>query len=173
MSVHQIPTSIRAGILLALTAILFGFGLGGAFGAIEPTIKGRLAASADAVLETTYGGDVAARDAVVSKSWDYLKRAHMHGGAIGTAALASIAILLLTTRVGRIAQVSAVAFGAGALIYAFFWLAAGFTAPGMGSTGAAKKALEWLAIPGAGLAIIGVIGTMVAVVVEREGRSER
>jgi carbonic anhydrase/acetyltransferase-like protein (isoleucine patch superfamily) len=167
MSVHPIPVSIRAGIFLALTAILLGFVLGGAFGGIEPTIKARLAASADAVLATAYSGDVAAKDAVLAKSWTYLQRAHLHGGSIGTAALAAIAILVLTTRVGRIAQVSAVAFVACALIYATFWLAAGFTAPAMGSTAAAKKALEWLALPGAGLAIIGVVGTMVAVFVEK------
>jgi hypothetical protein len=170
MSVHPIPTSIRAGILLALTAILFGFVLGGAFGAFEDVVKGRLEASGNAALATVYQGDEAAKDAVVSKSWEYLKRAHMHGGAIGAAALASIAILLLTTRLGPIARASAPAFGAGAVIYSFFWLAAGFTAPGMGSTGAAKKALEWLAIPGAGLAILGLVGTMVAVMVEREGK---
>lgn len=167
MSVQPIPASLRAGIVLALTAILLGFVLGGAFGGIEPTIKARLAGSADAVFETAYGGDVVKKDAVLAKSWIYLQRAHLHGGSIGTAALAAIAILLLTTRVGRIAQVSAVAFGAGALIYATFWLAAGFTAPGIGDTGAAKKALEWLALPGAGLAIIGVVGTMVAVFFEK------
>lgn len=163
MSVRPVPVAMRAGILLSLTAILLGFVLGGAFGGIEPTIKGRLAASADAVMTTAYGGDVVARDAVLAKSWTYLQRAHLHGGSIGTAALAAIAILLLTTRVGRIAQFSAVAFGAGALIYATFWLVTGFSAPGMGSTGAAKKAFEWIAIPGAGLAILGAVGTMIAV----------
>lgn len=167
MSVHPVPGSIRAGVLLALAAILFGFGLGGAFGAFEDVVKGRLEASGDAALVTVYQGDAAAKDAVVSKSWEYLKRAHLHGGAIGAAALASIAILLLTTRLGPIARASAPAFGAGALIYSVFWLVAGFTAPGMGSTGAAKEAFNWLAIPGAGLAIIGVVGTMVAVVLEK------
>ncbi|MEO8479049.1 MAG: hypothetical protein ABI542_05390 [Gemmatimonadota bacterium] len=168
MSARPIPTLFRAGILLALGAILLGFVLGGAFGAFEDVVKGRLADSGNAALATVYHGDVAAKDAVVNKSWTYLQRAHMHGGAIGTAALAAIAILLLTTRAGRIARFSAVAFGAGALIYAVFWLVTGFSAPGIGSTGAAKEAFKWLALPGAGLAMIGVLGTMVAVWVERE-----
>jgi hypothetical protein len=99
----------------------------------------------------------------VAKSWEYLKRAHLHGGGIGGASLAAIAILLLTTKLGRMAQYSAAAFGAGALIYAVFWLAAGFSAPGMGSTGAAKEAFEWIAVPGAGLAILGAVGTMISV----------
>lgn len=168
MSVRPIPASFRAGILLALTSILLGFMLGGAFGAFEDVVKGRLADSGTAALATVYQGDVAAKDAVVAKSWEYLKRSHMHGGAIGTAALAAIAILLLTTRAGRIGRISAVSFGAGALIYSVFWLVAGFAAPGVGSTGVAKETFNWLAIPGAGFALIGVVGTMVAVWVERE-----
>lgn len=163
MSVRPVPAAMRVGIMLSLSAILFGFLLGGAFGAFEPALKGRLAASADAVLATAYNGDVAAKDAVVAKSWEYLKRAHLHGGGIGGASLAAIAILLLTTRLGRMAQYSAAAFGAGALIYAVFWLVAGFSAPGMGSTGAAKEAFKWIAVPGAGLAILGALGTMISV----------
>lgn len=168
MSVRPIPTSIRAGILLALTAILLGFVLGGVFGAFEDAVKGRLADAGNAALATAYDGDVAAKDAVVAKSWDYLKRAHLHGGAIGAAALAAIATLLTVTRVGPIARLSAPAFGAGALIYSIFWLVAGFSAPGMGSTDAAKDAFEWIAVPGAGLAILGLVGTMIAVWQGRE-----
>ena len=33
-------------------------------------------------------------------------------------------------------------------------------APGLGSTGAAKEALQWLAIPGSGLAIVGLLTTL-------------
>jgi len=35
-------------------------------------------------LQSAYQGNVAAKDAVVKKSWEYLKRAHLNGGAIGT-----------------------------------------------------------------------------------------
>ena len=153
---------LAPGILLALLAILFGFGLGGAFGAAEDSIKGSLRASADAVFETTYAGDAAKRDAVVSKSWSYMKRAHLHGGAIGAAALASIVLLGLFGSPGMLERVSATAFGAGALLYACFWLAAGLTAPGLGSTGEAKEALGFLAIPGSGLCMLGLIGTIVS-----------
>jgi hypothetical protein len=167
MSVRPLPRAVRAGILLAIAAVLFGFVLGGAFGGIEDTLKGKLKASGERALATAYQGDVAAKEAVVAKSWEYLKRAHMHGGGMGSAALASIAILILTTTLGPIARASAAAFGSGALLYSLFWLIAGFTAPGMGSTAAAKEAFNWIAIPGAGFAILGALGTMVAVIVER------
>ena len=84
---------LAPGAILALFSILFGFLLGGSFGAAEDSIKARLRASADEVFEIVYEGDAARRDAVVNKSWAYLKRAHLHGGAIGSAALSSIVLL--------------------------------------------------------------------------------
>jgi hypothetical protein len=153
---------IAAGACLAPLAMLFGFGLGGAFGAVEGSIKRRLDGSGAAVLQTVYKGDAAAKDAVVKKSWDYLIRAHLHGGALGTAALASILLLLVLGRAGTLEKSSALAFGSGALIYASFWLVAGLIAPGMGSTGAAKESLAFMAIPGAGLCILGACGTLVS-----------
>jgi hypothetical protein len=155
---------LAPGIILALLSILFGFGLGGAFGANEEALKGQLQTSADAVFETVYEGDAAKRDAVVKKSWIYLKRAHLHGGAIGTAALASIVLLGLLGGHGLLERASAISFGAGAIVYSSFWLAAGFSAPGLGSTGAAKESLEFMAVPGAGLCILGVLGTLTATV---------
>jgi len=133
---QSVPKSIAAGACLSLLAILLGFSLGGAFGAVEAPIKKHLDDSGSAVLESVYKGDAAAKDAVVKKSWEYLKRAHMHGGAIGT----------------------------GALLYSLFWLWAGLKAPGIGSTGAAKESLSFIAIPGAGLSILGLCGTIISVV---------
>jgi hypothetical protein len=150
------------GATLALLSILFGFLLGGLFGAVEDSIKGQLRASADAVFDTVYDGNEAQRDKIVDKSWSYLKRAHLHGGAIGAAALASILLLGLLGEVGALARFSSLAFGAGALLYAVFWLIAGFTAPGLGSTGEAKEALSFLAIPAAGLCLLGLGGTLLS-----------
>lgn len=160
---RSVPKPIAAAACLSLLTILFGFALGGAFGAAEDTIKKRLADSGTAVLETVYKGDAAAKDAVVKKCWEYLQRAHLHAGAIGTASLASIALLILLCPLGKIEQASALSFSVGALLYSSFWLVAAFLAPGMGSTGAAKKALEFMAIPGAGLTILGAAGTLICV----------
>jgi hypothetical protein len=155
---------LAPGIILALLSIAFGFILGGSFGAAEDSIKGHLRSSADAVLETVYEGDTNKRDAVVSKSWSYLKRAHLHGGAIGAAALASIVLLGLFGNPGSLERYTALAFGAGAFLYPIFWLAAGLSAPGVGGTGEAKEALQFLAIPGAGLCLLGIAGTLTSVV---------
>ncbi len=153
---------LTPGIIAALLAILLGFSLGGAFGAVEDSIKGHLAASAEAVSDTVYKGDDAAREKVVKKSWSYMKRAHLHGGAIGASALAAILLLAMMGHSSTLEKASAAAFGIGALLYPCFWLAAGLTAPGLGGTHEAKEALQFLAIPGAGLCILGVLGTIVS-----------
>lgn len=152
------------GILLALLAILFGFGLGIAFGAAEDTLKKALADSGAAVLDSVYGGDSEKMDAVVSKSWSYLKRAHLHAGAIGTSALATALLLFLIGTPGKLERWSSSAFGAGALLYSIFWCAAGFLAPGLGGTSQAKESLEFLAIPGSAFAVLGLVGAIVSVV---------
>jgi hypothetical protein len=155
---------LAPGIIFALLAIFFGFSLGGSFGVAEDAIKGHLSASAAAVSDTVYHGDDAKQDKVVSKSWSYMKRAHMHGGGIGTAALASILLLGMLGNSGMLEKLSAAAVGAGSLLYPIFWLAAGLTAPGLGSTHDAKEALSFIAIPGAGLCLLGVLGTLVSAV---------
>ena len=165
MSNDPVPNLSRfaPGIILALLSIAFGFLLGGSFGAVEDSIKGHLRSSAEAVFETVYQGDASKRDAVVTKSWTYMKRAHLHGSAIGAASLASILLLGLFGSSGLLERVSAAAFGAGSLLYSIFWLAAGLAAPSVGSTGEAKEALSFLAIPGVGLCLLGIGGTLLSV----------
>lgn len=154
---------LAPGIILALLSIALGFILGGSFGAAEDSIKAHLRSSADAVFDTVYEGDANRRDAVLSKSWSYLKRAHLHGGGIGAAALASIVLLGLFGNPGPLERYTALAFGAGAFVYPIYWLAAGLVAPGIGGTDQAKQALEFLAIPGAGLCLLGIVGTLASV----------
>ena len=152
---RPIPKAVAVGLCLALLSVLFGFLLGGAFGAVESSIKQQLDDSGTAVLASVYHGDVEAKNAVVSKSWAYLQRAHLHGGAVGTAACAAIAILILLSPLGWLEQISALAFGSGSLLYALFWLLAGWAAPRLGSTGLAKESLAFVALPGAGLCLLG------------------
>jgi multisubunit Na+/H+ antiporter MnhB subunit len=57
-----------------------------------------------------------------------------------------------------LARLSAFLFGLGALGYGVYWLLAGLLAPGLGSTGAAKESLAWLAVPGAAMCILGLVG---------------
>lgn len=157
--VEPIPRTRAAlpGLVLAVLTVLYGFGMGGLMGLNEDLIKGRLAASAAAVTATVYQGNAAAAEPVVAKSWEYMQRAHLHGGAIGTAAIGLIVVLLLIGAAPRTTRVLAIALGAGALGYAVFWMWAGLIAPGLGSTGAAKESLRWLAMPSSGALLLATV----------------
>jgi hypothetical protein len=141
--------------------VLFGFAMGGIFGLNEDIIKNRLAASASAVMTTVYHGDAAAAEPVLAKSWDYMQRAHLHGGAIGTAAIGMIVVMLLIGTTARTTRVLSLALGLGALGYSVFWMWAGFIAPGLGSTGAAKESLRWLAMPSSGAVMLATAAVAV------------
>lgn len=163
----EISTSFFLAIVFAILAIFLGFVLGGVFGAAEDSLKNGLNQSATEVLDSVYKSDVAAKDAVVKKSWEYFKRAHMHWGAIGSAALALILTLVLVCRPTKTARFCAVVLGSGALIYPSFWLLAGIYAPQMGGTGIAKEHFAWIGTPGAAFCILGVAGTLFCLVRDR------
>ena len=152
---------VLPGLLLAVLTLLFGFGLGGVFGLNEDAIKSRLATSAESARVSVYQGDDAKIKAVLDKSWVYMQRAHLHAGSLGATAVALIVVVvLLGTGPGASAAIS-LALGAGGLGYSVFWLWAGFRAPGLGSTGAAKETLSWLAIPSSGLVVAATLAVAV------------
>lgn len=159
----RLPRALVPGAVLALVSVLLGYGLGGVFGAYEEDVLGRLQTSGAAVLDTTYEGSQTKLDPVVAKSWAYLKRAHLHWGAMGAVAVGVIALLAAIGGAGALGTASAWALGAGAILYGLFWLLAGFSAPGLGGTGQAKEAWEFVALPGAGLSLIGVVLALVSV----------
>lgn len=160
---HTLPRPLAVAFLLALVGIAFGFVLGGVFGLFEDAIKDRLGSSAEAAVDSAYGGDRAAAEAVAKKSWTYLKRAHLHGGGIGAAGVAAIAVLALFCRRDGLARFSALALGAGAVLYPLFWMLAGWRAPALGGTDAAKASLDWLAMPSAAMLLVGILGTIACV----------
>jgi hypothetical protein len=95
---------------------------------------------------------------VTDKAWAYFKRSHLHGGAIGSAALMLSLLLSFCERTNRLVRgLASAALGAGALGYSLFWLLAALRAPGLGGTGAAKDSLQWLAVAAASLTVVGLI----------------
>jgi hypothetical protein len=150
-------SEVRVGILFALLAAVYGFGLGAAFGAFEDGMKAHLKAQAESVLDTKYGGDEAAMKAVTEKCWTYFKRAHLHANGLSASSLAMILLLASLPVPRTLKALTAAALGVGALGYAMFWMFAALKAPALGGTGAAKESLEWLAVPASGLCILGLL----------------
>jgi len=157
----------RWGLMLALLTVLFGFALGGVFGAAEDSLRAGFQARGEAVLDAVYGGDTARLKAVLDKSWAYSKRAHLHGGAMGVAALAAVALLTALGRPSaRVRGAISLALGLGAFGYSSFWLLAARAAPALGGGDLAKESLSWLAIPSAGLSMVGLTAVLVLTALE-------
>lgn len=152
------------GLLFALLTLLFGFGLGIVFGANEDAIKSRLAASAAEVRGTVYQEDDEQIAAVLNKSWTYMKRAHLHAGSLGGIAVALTLLVVFLNTSSAWTRVISLFLGVGGLGYSILWLWAGFRAPSLGSTSAAKESLEWLAIPSSGAVLLATVAVTVQVV---------
>ena len=169
--------AVLPGLCFAVVTLLFGFGLGVVFGLNEDAIKSRLTASASVVSTTVYKDDAKAITAVLDKSWAYMQRAHLHAGGLGATAIAlSLVVVLLGT--GPLAArtdarpIVSLGLGVGSLGYSVFWLWAGFRAPSLGSTGAAKESLAWLAIPASGMVVAATAAVGVLIVLAMMRRAE-
>ncbi len=154
---------VRIGLVLSLLTILFGFGLGGVFGAAEKNVKDHLKAQGQKVLDTVYEGDAAAMKKVTDKSWVYFKRAHLHANGLGAISLAAIVLLAFMQGQGWLKKIVAAFLGLGSLGYSLFWMLAALKAPGLGGTGAAREALKLWAIPSTALCIIGLVAVLLIV----------
>ncbi len=152
------------GLALAVLTVLFGQFLGIVFGLNEDAIKSRLEASAVEVRETVYQGDEAAMKKVQGKAWSYMKRAHLHAGGMGTTAVALIVVVSLLGVSQLATKIVSFVLGAGGLGYSFFWMWAGFRAPGLGGTHAAKESLKLLAMPSSGGFVLATLAVLVLVV---------
>ena len=156
----------KLGTFFALLTILVAFAIGACFGLFESEIKDHLKVEAEKVKDTVYNADpvklneaqVAAKmKKITDKSWIYLKRAHLHAAGLGAIALAICIMLGIITRCGFCKFLGSLCLGLGALGYSVFWALAGLTAPALGSTGAAKEALKYVAQPSAALCIFGLL----------------
>lgn len=72
-------------------------------------------------------------------------------------------MLLLATMVRPASWIKAgvgVALRVGGLAYSAYRMWAGYRAPALGSTSAAKASLEWLAVPSVALVLLGLVGVL-------------
>jgi hypothetical protein len=162
--------SVRFGLVLGLLSVLYGWGLGILFGAGEDWLRAGFVADAEAnraLYVQKAGSDDAATDLIKridASAFNYFIRAHLHAGAIGSIAIGASLVLAFLS-VGPTLKVTASSLlGIGAVGYPLFWMWAGLRAPGLGSTGAAKETLRWLAWPSTAALIVGGVLTLVLVV---------
>lgn len=169
-SVRSQLDPVRYGLLLGLVAVLYGWGLGILFGAGEDWLRAGFIADAEAnrAFYVQKAGSEEGATALIKRidasAFTYFIRAHLHAGAIGSIAIgASLLLAFLSVRPGLKTAASSL-LGFGAVGYSVFWMWAGLRAPSLGSTGAAKETLRWLAWPSSGALIVGVVLTLALVV---------
>lgn len=148
------------GLTLSVLTLLFGQGMGIVFGLNEDSIKSRLKAATIEVRESVYHNDDTAIKVVLDKSWSYMQRAHLHAGGMGATAVSLIILICLLPGSTRLIIPISTGLGAGGLGYSIFWMWAGFRAPALGSTGAAKESLRWLAMPSSGAFVIATLAVL-------------
>ena len=154
------------GLILAVLTILFGQGMGIVFGLNEEAITNSLKASAVEMRDSVYMGDEVAIKEVLNKSWKYMQRAHLHAGAMGTTALVLIVLISLLNISQIKTLIISLLLGAGGLGFSVFWMWAGFRAPALGSTGAAKESLKWLAMPSSGGFVLATLAVLVVLILK-------
>lgn len=167
---HQLRPGL-AGLFFALLTLLFGFGIGIAFGAAEDKMKGSLAASAAAVRSTVYKDNDAAIKANLDKAWSYVKRAHLHAGGLGATAVALILVTAVLGAPAGLNRAISLGLGLGGLGYSVYWLLAAYRVPGMGSSTAAKESLAWLAMPSSGAIVAATVAVTALILARMRARS--
>jgi hypothetical protein len=74
-----------------------------------------------------------------------------------------ITVLSLVGASRKVTALITIVLGAGGLGYSVFWMWAGFRAPALGSTGAAKESLAWLAMPSSGGFVLAMVAVLVVI----------
>ncbi|CAM2958404.1 hypothetical protein [Vibrio rarus] len=150
---------IKIGVLLSLLTILFGYGLGCIFGAANSSMKAYFHEQVYVVHASNFTTEKD-KDTAFSKAKDYIKRAHLHSAAMGTASLATIFALGFCSISDRKKTIVSTITGLGAAGYGVFvWTLMAFVTPMIGKS-AAHETIAILAIP-TGLAL--VFGTMATI----------
>lgn len=155
---------IKVGLVLVLMTLFFGYALGPIFGVLENDIKSYIQQEAVKNLETAYNNDQAKLKKITLKSWTYIKRGHFHANGIGTTAIALTLFLLIIETSLLKKKIAVFLMGFGGLFYSLCWTIAGLNAPALGSTGAAKAQLVYLATPAATMATVGIFYSMFLII---------
>lgn len=148
---------MKIGSLLSLITLLLGFGLGALFGLAEDSIKDRFLEVAKSTLADSATDLEQEAKSLTGRAWTYMKRSHLHANGLGTSTLAVILLMTLMPASDGMKKINSLLLGIGALGYSMFWLLAAQRTPALGSTGAAKESLRWLALPSTACLVVGLL----------------
>jgi hypothetical protein len=145
---------VRWGLVLCVATILFSFVMGAWMGADEGFFKNDFKQTVKANAVKVFGNDKAKMDRAEERAWTYTKRSHMHAAGVGPIGLVLLAPLPFLNVSARMQSLIALGYGLGSFCYPLTWLIAGYRIPVLGTTGAAKASIAWLAEPAVGLLLL-------------------
>lgn len=115
---------VKTGIVITLLLMMFGVGMGVAFGVQEEAFKGYVSENVDANPQVH---DAKSK----SKIWRYAQRAHFHSTGISALSLGLILLLIFTRISAGVKSVAATLIALGG-IYPFSWFSMFLLAPMIG-----------------------------------------
>ena len=140
---------IKTGLGLILLLLLFGIGMGIAFGVFEDTFK-------DYIAQGIAANPDLHDEKSQSKIWRYAQRAHFHATGIGAFSLVLIVYVLLSGMKATMKKVTSVLIGLTGL-YPLAWFNMFYLAPSMGRSAAHEHILtELLTYIGTGGLLLGL-----------------
>ena len=116
--------TVRAGLFLVILALIFGIGMGVAFGVAEDSFKSYVA---DGIAAHADVHDEKSQD----KIWRYAQRAHFHSEGIAAFSIGVLVLIMFSSLKRRLKKISSILVGLGGL-YPLSWFTMFLLAPSIG-----------------------------------------
>ncbi len=147
---HENMRLVRPGILLSMLVLLFGIGMGVAFGVNEDGFKDYIAEGIAAHPEQHEANSP-------KKIWRYAQRAHFHATGVGAFTLALIMVTAFSSLSPRLKTFTSTLIGAGGL-YSLAWFSNFWLAPTIGRHAAHEALITQLFVyVGVGALLLGML----------------
>jgi hypothetical protein len=141
---------IKPGLAIVMFCLLFGVGMGIAFGMFEESFKNAIAQGMAAHPELHDGKSA-------DKIWRFAQRAHFHATGIAAFSLPLLLLVLVSSLKPQFKKISSVLIGMGGL-YPLAWFAMYLKAPEIGRDAAHHHIItESLVYVGVGSFVIGIV----------------
>lgn len=141
--------TVRAGLFLVILALIFGIGMGVAFGVAEDSFKSYVA---DGIAAHAGVHDEKSQD----KIWRYAQRAHFHSEGIAAFSIGLLVLIMLSSLKRRLKKISSILVGMGGL-YPLSWFTMFLLAPSIGREAAHHHVVtETVTYLGVGGLLLGI-----------------
>ena len=163
--------SVKFGVFFATLTLLFSYSLGMYYGIANDSIKAQRKATVKVHAED-FKNNAKKMDGAIETSSKYMKRAHLHGGAIGAGTLALCLALGLFVKnifgfsegfTNNIKTLLSIALGLGGTLYSVYWLVVSYGVLEVADKHEVKEAYAWMVYLGAGPMYLATLATTILI----------